>query len=297
MLDFVSPREFEGELYQPKSLIKPPHLNLEDMVNQLIKERRVDFCHSELKGKLGEIVSREIMRYNLEQKSQFDSNKLFDFRGKEYVIGESNRGEVVKFDSAGRIVLIKKSNSWNGDSKFGFNKISEIDGILRLRKRLTRRKRQESYVVIESKTGKIDVDSIHIRDRILKPYSRILDAPISYALVGFEEYLIDAQRKLKSKVSDIYETIMRENTRRRGKQNLHSLSFTTIPFPFSQEYFEHIVTCGMELQEGVLSIRGNFNTTSNLLTMKNSKGEESSGVYIPENHPHYRKIQQLLNSS
>lgn len=297
MLDFISPREFQGELYQPKSLVKPPYLNLEEIITQLIRNRKEDYQESDLKGRLGEIVSRELIRYNLSRNSKFDSNKLFDFKGKEYVLGESKRGEIIKFDSQGRVVLIKKQNPLHDDIKFGFKNISEIDGILRLRRRFSRRRRIDNYVVVESKTGKIDVNSTHIRDRILKPYSRILDSPISYILVGFKDYLMDKERVLNPKVGEMYEVVNAENLRRSKKKSLQAFSFTAISFPFSQDYFSEIIKYGLELQKGILSIKGEYFPDNNLAEISTSRGEHMSGLYVPDNHPKYEEIQRLLNSS
>lgn len=292
MLDFASLKNFEGKLYQPKSLIKPPHLNLEALVTNLISARTFDFQESDLRGKLGEVVSRELIRYNLSQNSYFDSNKLFDFKGKEYVLGESSRGEIIKFDSYGRVVLIKRVQSSDDDSKFGFKNISEVDGILRLRRNVSRRKKEDHHVVIESKTGKIDVTSTHIRDRILKPYSRILDSPISYILVGFEEYLMNDERVLNSKIHNMYEIIGKESLRRESKLNLHLFSFTAIPFPFTQENFNQIINFGLELQKGVLSVTGQYVVKNNELTIKTSRGDVKRGVFIPEDDPRYSSLIQ-----
>lgn len=294
MLDFISLKDLNKKRYQPRSILKPPYLNLEDRVKDLIGEREKDFNESDLRGTLGEIVARESLRYTIAKTLRPTSNKLFEFRGDEYVIGGSKRGEVIKFDSQGRIVFLKKTGENQELDKFGFRIISEIDGLIKITQKKSRRQRESHYVIIESKTGNIDISASHIQDKILKPYSRIFESPVSYVLIGFDNYVFNHDRSVTSKVDSLYSKIAKENEKRKKKASKPHFSLTALSFPVSQCYFDELVNYGMELQEGVLSIKGNMSLSRNHINFQTSRGEKMRGLYVSEEHPNYEQIQMLL---
>ena len=201
-----------------------------------------------------------------------------------------------EFDLNGKLVLLHPRNDLDDDEKFNFSVRSEIDGLIRIRKRVSRRQHLDEYVIVESKTGDITLCSNHIIANILEPYSNILSGSIHYFLVGFKDKLFHQDRNLRGNILKLYDDIVQCNKNRK-REGRSQFGFYPLSFPKElgdRNYLNSVVQEGISLQEGrCLISRGNYDLNSSRTTFYCGE-ERRNGIFIDQAHPQFAKVAGLL---
>lgn len=227
-------------------------------LDDLILHKRKDYDETTLRGYLGEYCSRQLVESHLRRNlGGVGSISIVPMNKKGYVIGVGGN-RALKASNDENVVLVEGHQDFE-NRKNGFRVVSEVDGLYCVSSR-TNGRRIKEYIVVESKTGTVGLDSSHIFDNVISPYQEILKAPIHYLLVDFRERLFRrrGRKKLnKTMIENFYfplqDRIQRENLEQR-------VSIGVMDFPFSRKELDKEVQRGLKFQENMLTVRdGAFN--------------------------------------
>jgi hypothetical protein len=264
----------EGENYYQKNIIHLPEElvnknNLEKILFELEKFnfQENNFTNRNISGLVGELFTYNIVLEELKNRINLNKEKIeikLIKAKKEYIIGNSIN-YILKINKEHRINIIKK-DSKNEKNKFGFNFISEIDGLIQIKTKKEDKNKKE-YVILESKTGNINLDKYHIYNDVIIPLKEIYKTRnISYILMGFEDKIFKKQRILKNNVRDIYLYLKSKH-----------IDFYPISFPFTERKFSLFL---QEIERETFgNIYGNciYNEINNTIEIITANGKKIYG--------------------
>lgn len=112
-------------------------------------------------------------------------DKRFDPKSREgYVVAHNSRF-VLKIGKYPNMVLLKKT----GLGKWGYQHVTDIDGLFDYRSAS-----QRHMMLMESKSGRIDLDVEHLVDNVFGPMSQLFpDAQLSFVLFSDGRFLFDSR--------------------------------------------------------------------------------------------------------
>jgi hypothetical protein len=246
-----------------------------------------DTGKSNLIGLLAERISRRLMKRFL-QLYQGGSGKLgglfdkrFNPKKREGFVVASNGPFVLKIDKYPNMTLLEQT----GRGKWGFQPISEIDGLFDYRIGLKR-----WMMILESKSGKVDVQGEHLLSKVFLPLKTLFpETHFGFVLFAEHDQLFDGKnpsmRMLKRSPKRLFQTLWDEN--------IPSLFFQFQETPQElQEMANHIIGAYQAYQRKIIRFNGQTQITPHEIRFfqKGSKepylvlsrGEESGAFLLKQ---------------
>ncbi|QTD52152.1 hypothetical protein [Sulfidibacter corallicola] len=162
-----------------------------------------------MKGDLAERIARRVMKRFLQR---FDQNrgrigglfdKSFDPKNRENYVVANTKRYVLKIGRYPNMILLKKT----GQGKWGYQHVTDLDGLFDFRY-LSKR----HLIILESKTGKIDVQAESLYETLFVPLRKLFpEAIFSYVVFADRRHLMDIRypeyRILQDAAVRIYEAL------------------------------------------------------------------------------------------
>lgn len=228
-----------------------------------------------LSGFIGEILANNVLSHNLE-------TRLTSLRKYREIIGEelhkhkeyalnSSSNFVLRTLGSNRVVILKRAKKGYGTikSKSDFTHC-EIDGLYMIKVKSDIKKNSKALLVLESKTGKTNMDSEHIIEDIIKPLKEMYNTPyVNYALIGLpnEMYSVEGNKIFENNIQVIYNQLQKESVR-----------FFPLVFPFDREVFTTFTDEIKSRRNGWKMVKGMINPITGETRLIDRKGDKYEGV-------------------
>lgn len=246
---------------------------------------------SNLIGDLAERIARRILKRFLQR---FDPpmgrigglfSKNFDIsRCQGFIVAHSDN-YVLKIDKYPNMILLKRT----GEGKFGYQHVTDFDGLFDFRYT-----RKRHIVILESKTGKIDIDARQIYERLFIPLSELFPkTSFAYVIFASGDHLIEPRypeyRILQPIPLQIYQEL--------ADQNIPSMffQFSENDLDFKTMY-KHLVTAFHTYHRRQVSFQGKTTISDNNIQIFTAGSKEpylilekrEDGTYQVAHSPHFQ---------
>jgi len=219
---------------------------------------------SNMRGDLAERVARRVMKRFLQR---FDNkqgkmgglfDKSFDPKNRQGFVVANTHQHILKIGKYPNMILLKKT----GSGKWGYQHVTDLDGLFDFRYLHGRH-----LIILESKTGKIDVNAEALYETLFVPLRELFpDALFTYVVFALKDHLLDHRhpeyRVLQESPQRIYKAL--------AAAEIPSLFFH---FNESESDFvdmcRHLVTCYRTYHRKNVSFQGRVRVTDRKVTIFN----------------------------
>ena len=215
-----------------------------------------------IKGDLAERIARRLMKRFLQRHPHGKPGGLFDKRfnpkaSENYVVANTDRF-VLKIGRYPNMILLKKT----GHGKWGYSHVTDLDGLFDFRF-LSKR----HLIIMESKIGRIDLNSEALYDTLFVPLKQLFpEAIFSYVLFANRDHLLDARYP---------EYRILQDTPLRVFQALKNHGLHCFFFEFNESESEfiamcrHLITSHRTYHDQTVHFQGSVSITDRHLTIFN----------------------------
>ncbi|CAM2006078.1 hypothetical protein [Acanthopleuribacter pedis] len=142
-----------------------------------------------IKGEIAERIARRVMKRFLQRFDQHRGklgglfDKSFDPKNCTNFVVANTKRFVLKIGRYPNMILLKKT----GQGKWGYQHVTDLDGLFDFRYLGKRH-----LIILESKTGRIDVQAESLYESLILPLKRLFpDATFSYVVFADRRHLLD----------------------------------------------------------------------------------------------------------